>query len=194
MQSESRCLRKRWSRFLRTLRLMGGGAAAGTAGYSATSGSLGSEPVSPPNDCSCRERERAEPESKRAQIVRGERLTLNSATFACVHERRSAPRVRAMTASAPELHGTQCWLLAAVFPQARAATRRLIAYLRTPGARRGVDGGVRSRARWRSGGVLRVPAHQVRPAANWSTDAAGVMMGARCRLKGLSTDDLATRA
>jgi len=30
---------------------------------------------------------------------------LNSATLACVHERSSAPRVRAITAGAPELHG-----------------------------------------------------------------------------------------
>ena len=29
---------------------------------------------------------------------------MNSATLACVHERSSAPRVRAITAGAPELH------------------------------------------------------------------------------------------
>ena len=32
---------------------------------------------------------------------------LNSATLACVHETRSAPRVREMTAGAPQLHGTR---------------------------------------------------------------------------------------
>jgi hypothetical protein len=40
----------------------------------------------------------------------------DSATLACVHERRSAPRVRQLTTAAPELHGTRQRRWAAAFP------------------------------------------------------------------------------
>jgi hypothetical protein len=58
-------------------------------------------------DCRNRRRKRSCADGRLAYplLVRGERLSLNSATLACVHDRRSTPRVGARTASAPGLHG-----------------------------------------------------------------------------------------
>src|SRR5919106_380113 len=49
-------------------------------------------------------------------VVPSGRPTPSSATLACVHERRSAPRVRQLTTAAPELHGTRQRWWAVAFP------------------------------------------------------------------------------
>jgi hypothetical protein len=62
-------------------------------------------------------RERARSRAGPCQLVRGERLTPELGDLACVHERRSAPRVRATTAGAPELHGRQHYRAHRCFPR-----------------------------------------------------------------------------
>src|SRR5919106_5815697 len=51
-----------------------------------------------------------------SRIVPSGRPTPSSATLACVHERRSAPRVRQLTTAAPELHGARQRRWAVAFP------------------------------------------------------------------------------
>ena len=80
-------------------------------------------------------RERARSRAGPCQLVRGERLTPELGDLACVHERRSAPRVRATTAGAPELHGYQQSARRCCLFTDAEAKREPIARRRTPGSR-----------------------------------------------------------
>src|SRR5215212_6303944 len=65
-------------------------------------------------------RERARSRAGPCQLVRGERLTPELGELARVHERRSAPRVRATTAGARELHEGSTTELTAAFRGCRS--------------------------------------------------------------------------